>query len=192
MTPYPEPIKLSVYLSQSLLALCLVCKNLKLDPPIFKDWLISTEMWAMKCLLPIFAILACASSLAFDKQQQSLSPKVIRILNALSLGGFPSESDLLLQLSTSCQNNTCNKQELSQIQEMGLRLVHCQLPYLKAKGIVNKDAQFLCRPQQAVLTCDTLSTPLMRKMCYTGNQHNLKILTQKEARFRQKRLPASQ
>lgn len=142
--------------------------------------------------MALITLTACASSMGSDKQIRSISPKVVRILNAVNLGSFPSESKLLSQLSTSCKNNSCNTLELSQIQEMGLRLVHCQLPYLKSKGIINGDAQFLCRPKQAVLTCDTLSTPLMRKMCYTGNRHSLKTLTQKEARFQQKRLPASQ
>ncbi len=146
----------------------------------------------MKYLMTLITLTAFASGMASDKQNQSISPKVVRILNAVNLGSFPSESELLSQLTTSCQNNSCNTLEFSQVNELGLRLVHCQLDYLKSKGITNGDAQFLCRPKQAILTCDTLSTPLMRKMCYTANQHSLKTLTQKESRFQQKRLPASQ
>lgn len=126
-----------------------------------------------------------------DSHTSIYTTKLIRIVNAMNVGNFETESSYRDMLKTACKRNQCNSQEKQTIQMMAREIVHCRVEHLKSHGIENSDATNICTSKQAMLGCDSLATPLLRKMCYTGNGYNVQVLRMKEAKLK-KRLPASQ
>jgi hypothetical protein len=146
----------------------------------------------------VFLSLLFASSQLFGKSAQTngqptiYTEKVKRIANAISVGIFNNDDEFYAMLKTACERNNCSLTERQTLQNVGQQMVFCHINHLKAHGIVNSDATYLCESKQSILGCDTLATPLLRKMCYTGNQYSIKTFQEKEIRLRSKRrTPAS-
>lgn len=142
------------------------------------------------CLSPIFAKQSIDESPTADRHSTIYTAKLVAIVNALNVGSFNTETAYQRQLSTACQRNQCSSLEKQTIKSIGQQIVHCKLKHLKSHKIVNSDANVICGSEQAMLGCDSLATPLLRKMCYTGNRYSLKALKLKERNMK-KRLPAS-
>ena len=127
-----------------------------------------------------------------DHHSTIYTSKIKRIVNALNVGNFSTEKDFINQLIIACETNKCSTLETQTIQSVGQQIALCHIRHLKAHNIENSDATNLCNSQQVMLGCDTLATPLMRKMCYTGNKYSLKIWQEKELKIKsRKRMPAS-
>jgi hypothetical protein len=126
-----------------------------------------------------------------DSHTTIYTENIIRIVNALDVGSFQTEKDYFKMLITACERNNCSTLEKQNIQLVGEQIINCQIKHLKSHKIANTDAKNICESKQALLGCDTLVTPLLRKMCYTGNQYDLNALIEKEKRMKN-RLPASQ
>ena len=126
----------------------------------------------------VVAILFCQP--LFAQGSSLASKKLQRILNAMSFSELTTEADLIKQVKVACQNSQCSAAEQSQAQALAAKMSHCQLPQLKTAGVDNRDLSYLCRTQQAMLGCDSLVTPLMRKMCYSANGYSLQTLAVKE------------
>lgn len=144
----------------------------------------------------LFALVLSYSSLLHakdhlkDKHSTIYTTKVQRITSAINVGDFSSQDSYIKMLDTACQRNHCSPSELEGVRIVGEEIVLCRLTHLKAHGISNPDATSICETSQTQLACDTLATPLLRKMCYTGNNFSLADLIKKERQLKQ-RLPAS-
>ncbi len=127
-----------------------------------------------------------------DSHNSIYTPKIKRIVNAMNIGEFSTDTEYFAMLKTACDRNKCSSLETQTIQSVGQQIVFCQIKHLKAHGIENPDATSICKSSQAMLGCDTLATSLLRKMCYTGNQYSLKTWQEKELRNKARnRMPAS-
>lgn len=150
-----------------------------------------------KIALFLILLALCSTGFAGEKSHSHKShntiytKKIKRIVNAVNIGDFSKESDYMKMLQTACQRNKCNGIETQTIRSVGHQIVHCKITHLKAHGIENPDAVSICNSKNAMIGCDSLSTPLLRKMCYTGNNYSLQVLRQKETKM-QRRMPASQ
>lgn len=141
---------------------------------------------------PLFVFLISTSLTYANESHDSIyTQKIKRIVNAIDLGDLNLESDLIARLKTSCERNQCSPLEIQTIQNVGQQLILCRVKHLKAHGIINQSAITLCNSKQVILGCDTLATPLFRKMCYSGNNYSLSLWKQKEAKFKSRR-PASE
>jgi len=125
-----------------------------------------------------------------DSHSSIYTKKLIQIVSAINVGEFSTERNYQAMLKTACERSRCNSQEKQTIQLMGQEITNCKIKHLKSHGIENSDARNICESKQALLGCDTLATPLLRKMCYTGNKYNLQVLKLKELKLK-KRQPAS-
>jgi hypothetical protein len=145
-------------------------------------------------IIALFLSLQSFSLISIQTAQAQSTPinadKTALILNAVSLSEVENEQQFFEHLTVSCERNHCTVEQKQDLVLLGRKMIYCQLPQLKQRGIDNRDAKYMCRGQQAMLTCDSLSTSLMRQMCYTANKHSLQILGQKEQSFKN-RLPAS-
>ncbi len=138
----------------------------------------------------VFSLTASAESTLKDSHATIYTQKVKRIVNALNVGDFQTQESYFEMLDTACDRNQCNPAEKEGIRIVGREIVFCRLKHLKAHGISNPDANSLCTTPQAQLGCNTLPSPLLRKMCYTGNKYKLSELMKVEIHLN-KRLPAS-
>ena len=125
-----------------------------------------------------------------DSHNSIYTQKIKRVVNAVDIGDFNTESGFIDVLKTACERNKCSTLETQTIQSIGQQMVFCRVTHLKAHGIDNPSATTLCNSKQAMYGCDSLATPLFRKMCYTGNNYNLKVWQQKESKYKS-RMPAS-
>ncbi len=148
----------------------------------------------------IASIVFIVSFTAFSKAEKPINDshnsiyteKIKRIVNAVNIGDFSTDNDYFSMLQTACERNKCSVQESKTIQSVGQQIVYCQIKHLKAHAIENSDATYICQSKQAILGCDSLSTSLLRKMCYTGNRYSLKTWQEMELRIgSKKRMPAS-
>lgn len=154
-----------------------------------------SEQKNMKCLAVILIILlsgpaVLAKGAVKDEHSTIYTKKVMRIVNALNVGDYKTQNEYVDMLSTACKRNQCSSAEVQGVQIVGQEIVLCRLKHLKAHGISNPDANAICGTSQAKLACDTIATPLLRKMCYTGNNYNLAELQKKESKMKN-RMPAS-
>lgn len=126
-----------------------------------------------------------------EKHHQSIyTAKVKRIVKAINIGDHSTEMEYLDMLALSCQRNKCDSTETETVQMVGKQIINCQISHLKSHQVENQDATNICISKNAMLGCDSLATPLLRKMCYTGNNYSLKTYDQKEKKIKN-RLPAS-
>ena len=147
-------------------------------------------------LIQIVTFLLCPLSLMAQTSHNHSSTiytqKVVRIVNAQNVGDFATERDYLIHLQKACGHNSCNPVERKAVDIVGREIVACKLKHLKSHNIVNSDANNICGAKQVMLACDTLATPLLRRMCYIGNGYSLAIHMQKEKMIQnKKRMPAS-
>ena len=143
----------------------------------------------MKKLAFILLVFSISSAHGGETSKQHYSSKLRNIAMAISVGNFSTEKEYLNMLETACKRNLCSSAEQRQLQVVGTQLVACQTNNLKHFGVSNQDVNDVCETKLPIQGCDSLATPLLRKMCYSGNKYDLKILVQKE-RHMQKRLPA--
>ena len=156
----------------------------------------------MKKIILITCLVFC-SNFAFGKQASSTKQKPVadshntiytakikRVVNAVNIGDFTTDSQYYSMLKTACERNKCTNLEKQTIQSVGKQLVACQIKHLKSHGIENPDATNICGAKQAIFGCDSLASPLLRKMCYSGNKYSLNTLQQKERKIKS-RAPAS-
>jgi hypothetical protein len=150
-----------------------------------------------KIALSFIVFALCSTAFGGDKNDSHkqhntiYTKKIKRIVNAVNVGDFSKESEYMEMLQTACQRNRCNNIETQTIRSVGHQIVHCKITHLEAHGIKNPDAISICNSKNAMIGCDTLATPLLRKMCYTGNSYSLRVLRQKEAQMKS-RMPASE
>lgn len=144
----------------------------------------------------LFSLLYFISSVAFAENSMPHSTlytsKVRTLVEALSLLHFQTDTEYLTALKTSCERSQCNDIEKKGILLAGEEVIRCQITHLKSHSILNKDAVMICEFPQPILACDSLRTPLLRKMCYHGNNYSLQALQNKENHFKKSsRLPAN-
>ena len=125
-----------------------------------------------------------------DSHSSIYTTKVKRIVNAINIGDYTTDSEYYKMLSVACKRNQCSSLEKQTIRAVGKQIVLCKITHLKAHGIENPDATNICESKQAMFGCDSLANPLFRKMCYAGNNYSLNILKTKELKMK-KRSPAS-
>ena len=125
-----------------------------------------------------------------DEHSTIYTTKVKRIVNALNVGDYETQKSYMDMLATACKRNSCTAPENKGIEIVGKEIVMCRLKHLKAHGIVNSDAVAICENPQAQFACDSIATPLLRKMCYTGNNYSLAELQRREKKMKN-RMPAS-
>lgn len=142
----------------------------------------------MKTLLILPVILWVSLSWA---QTSDFTKKTKDIIKAVDIGSFETEKAYMDMLKTACDRSSCNTLETIKIQEAGKHIVLCNMPYLKSNGLKNEHAQSICDHKQPVFGCDSHSTPLLRKMCYSANNYSLSLWEQKEKKLHN-RIPASQ
>ncbi len=116
--------------------------------------------------------------------------KIKTLVKAINIGQFENEKDYQEMLKVACERNKCNSAEMEAIKIIGREFVHCQLSHLKSHGVQNSDAVNICESKQAIFACDSLATPLLRKMCYHSNNYSLQVLQEKESKMNN-RSPAS-
>jgi hypothetical protein len=142
-------------------------------------------------LTTLLFVMASAQAFGFQDEHSSIyTKKIVQIVNAMNVGDFSTEQDFQSMLQTACERNQCNSTEKKSIQLLGQEVIHCKIKHLKSHGIQNADARSICESKQSMLGCDTLATPLLRKMCYTGNSYNTQVLKMKEVKMKN-RQPAS-
>lgn len=149
-----------------------------------------------KTLLMTTIIFVLTSSFANDSQKiedthnSIYTMKIKRIVNAINLGNFSTDKKYFDVLEVACERNKCSDLEKQTILSVGQQLVNCQVKHLKSHQIENADANSICESKQAIFGCDSLSTSLLRRMCYTGNNYDLALWETKEKKLKS-RLPAS-
>ncbi|MEM7645927.1 MAG: hypothetical protein AAF203_03360 [Pseudomonadota bacterium] len=144
----------------------------------------------MKNIALFLAFVFAQNVFANPPQKSIYTEKIKKIVNALPVGNFDTDKEYFDMLKVSCKRNNCSPLEQQGIKAIGHQVVHCKTKHLKTQNIENKDATSICETKLPMLGCDTLATPLLRKMCYTSNSYNLQVLKLKEFKIR-KRLPAS-
>ncbi len=147
----------------------------------------------MKTLIINFLLLTIGYTAYADQSDAHntiYTKKIKRIINAINVGDFLSEEEYLKMLQTACKRNACNSVEKETVIDVGQQIIHCKIEHLKVHGIENADAISICNSTNAMIGCDSLATPLLRKMCYTGNNYSLQVLKNKEYRLLN-RVPAS-
>lgn len=120
----------------------------------------------------------------FAKQPQTIyTEKIKNIVRAIPIAPYEKEADLYQMLKKACTRNNCNSLEAKTILRVGRQLVSCKVKHLSVHGITNSDASNICESKHSIYACDSLSTPLLRKMCYSSNRFSLQVLREKEKRI---------
>ncbi len=125
-----------------------------------------------------------------DQHSTIYTKKIKTLVKAINIGQFKTEEDYQNMLTVACERNQCSSGEREAIKIIGQEFVQCRLTHLKSHGVFNSDAINICDSKQAIFACDSLQTPLLRKMCYHSNKYSIQVLKEKESKI-QKRQPAS-
>ena len=148
-----------------------------------------SDIFLMKTLTLLFTLLSLSICQANSKSN-GFTKKTKDIILAVEVGRFETEKDYIKMLEVSCKRSQCSTLESIKVKEAGKHIVLCNMNYLAHNKLKNTDATNICGHKQPIFGCDSNSTPLLRKMCYSSNNFSLSLWKKKEFKIKN-RLPAS-